>query len=113
MRKNKQRKVNSISVQNQNTNINSVTVDDLLSYFDNDNNVQTSNNFVDKFIKVNDDNESLAEEESEVSDDELDLDDIRPKIHFQLISRTTISIEFQPLNSSTMEIESLLVMSGD
>ena len=63
MRKNKQRKVNSISVQNQNTNINSVTVDDLLSYFDNDNNVQTSNNFVDKFIKVNDDNESLAEEE--------------------------------------------------
>ena len=112
MRKNKQRKVNSISVQNQNTNINSVTVDDLLSYFDNDNNVQTSNNFVDKFIKVNDDNESLAEEESEVSDDELDLDDIRPKVHFQLISRTTISIEFQPLNSSTMEIESLLVKNG-
>lgn len=111
MRKNKQQR-NVNSIQNQNNNINSVTVDDLLTYFDIGNNFQTSNNVLDKFIQDNDDKESSAEEESEVSDDELDLDDIRPKIHFQLISRTTISIEFQPLNSSTMEIESLLVKNG-
>ena len=54
MRKNKQQR-NVNSIQNQNNNINSVTVDDLLTYFDIGNNFQTSNNVLDKFIQDNDD----------------------------------------------------------
>ena len=71
---------------------------------------QNQNKIIDDDVDLtlnNESNEILSESDNE---NEIDLNNsLKPKIHFQIISRTTISIEFQPSSSINDKCESIMV----
>lgn len=74
---------------------------------------QNQNKIIDDDVDLtlnNESNELLSESDNE---NEIDLNNsLKPKIHFQIISRTTISIEFQPSSSINDKCESIMVKNG-